>query len=383
MSLESSFWSEIVALRHTLHKNPELSGQEFDTVQRVRDFCKQYNPSEMIGLGETGLAVIYDSGNVGSTTMIRGDMDALPIQEVNEMAYTSIHEGVSHKCGHDGHTASLCALAKKLSEAPIQSGRVVLLFQPAEENGEGAQSILADPNFGKVQPDRVFAYHNLPGYPMHQVVYKKGVFTAAARSMLISLKGKTAHAAEPEMGINPAQAIVRILQLQHPLSCTDIDNEGFFLITPVFATLGDKAYGISAGYGEVHFTLRSFSNAVMDANIHRIQTEVQQIADEENIKVSIDWTESFDANENDPNLIEDLEKVVHQQRIDATVRETPFKWGEDFGLFTRKYPGYMFGIGSGENCPALHNPDYDFPDEILETALAVFEGLVRKYHGNK
>ena len=375
--MNQTLFNQLKNLRQTLHKYPEVSGNEFETKQRVLEFCNGLSPSEIIPLGKTGLAVIFNSNEPGETVLIRGDMDALPIREINTFEHASVFEAVSHKCGHDGHTAVLCGLASHLAEQPVKTGKVVLLFQPAEENGKGAQEIIDDDRFYENEPDWVFAFHNLPGYPLHQTVVREGAFTASAKSIIIKLDGKTSHAAEPELGYNPAQAIAEVIQYGMDIAVTAIDSDGFFLVTPVYLNMGEKAYGISAGHGEVHLTLRSFSNGVMDAQSSRIAAEAKAIAEKYHLKATIQWTEVFAANENNAEAVE-LIKQSAKQENGLAVRAQPFKWGEDFGLFTQRYKGAMFGIGSGENCPALHNPDYDFPDEIIPTAVEIFETITRK-----
>lgn len=375
--MDTSTFHLLRDFRRDLHQHPELSGEELRTQKKVIEFCEKLNPTLVQPLGNTGVAVVFDSHQEGETVLIRGDMDALPIQEVNTFEHASIQPEVSHKCGHDGHTTVLCGLAKLLSENPIEKGKVVLLFQPAEENGKGAQAILNDELFYQNEPDWVFAFHNLPGYPLHQVVVKEGAFTASTKSIIIKLKGKTSHAAEPELGYNPAKAMAEIIEESLSLAVTDIKSESFFLVTPVYLTMGEKAYGVSAGYGEVHLTLRSFSNAIMDAQSAQIAEKAKAIAATHQLQPIISYTEVFAANENNSEAVQLIKNSVENEK-QLTVRDQPFKWGEDFGLFTQKYKGAMFGIGSGEDSPALHNPDYDYPDEITPTAVNLFNSITRK-----
>lgn len=371
---------ELVILRKAIHQHPELSGQEHETRERVKAYCERFG-GEMIELGATGLAIVFDSGKSGDTVLFRSELDALPIKEINTFDYASVKEKVSHKCGHDGHTTVLCGLAQRLAAHPPESGKIVLLFQPAEENGKGAQEVLSDERFSSIEPDWVFAYHNLPGYPLKQVVYRTGAFTAAAKSIVVKLKGKTSHAAEPELGHNPASAIADILNYGNELTDADLDSDGFFLVTPVYVTMGEKAYGVSAGYGEVHLTLRSFSNAVMDARSHDLANKAEAIATKYSLNSDISWTEVFAANENNEQAVKLITEAAGTIGLDAISRPQPFKWGEDFGLFTQRYQGAMFGIGSGEACPALHNPDYDFPDEMIPEAVELFETIAKQILG--
>jgi len=193
--MEEATINDLITFRKDLHKHPEVSQKEKETQKRIINFLKEQGIDGQ-KIGGTGVMVKFDSKVEGKTVMLRSDHDALAIQEINEFDHKSQNEGVSHKCGHDGHTAIMCGVANYFHEHPIAKGKLVLIFQPAEENGEGAKAVLADSQFD-FTPDLVFALHNLPGYPLHQVVLKEGNFTAAAKTIIIKLDGKTAHAAEP------------------------------------------------------------------------------------------------------------------------------------------------------------------------------------------
>ncbi|MEQ6168588.1 amidohydrolase [Ekhidna sp. MALMAid0563] len=374
--MEETAVNDLIAFRKELHQHPEVSQKEKETQKRIIHFL---NESGINGkpIGGTGVFVMFDSGRDGKTIMLRSDHDALPIQEINDFEHKSLNDGVSHKCGHDGHTAIMCGVAKYFKENPISEGKLVLVFQPAEENGEGAKAVLADDQFD-FEPDLVFAMHNLPSYPLHQVVIKDKNFTTAAKSIIIKLSGKTSHAAEPELGINPAKAIAELIEMFERESEPELNKDDFALASPVHINMGEKSYGITAGYGEVHYTLRTWNSEVMKDFADRIVRRTEDIAKNHQLKLDISWTEEFDSNNNDPAPMEVIRKAIQMNGFDYFERERPFKWGEDFGLFTQKFPGAMFGIGSGEDCPALHNPDYDFPDEIIQTGINMFTTIVEK-----
>ncbi|MFT6867028.1 MAG: amidohydrolase [Cyclobacteriaceae bacterium] len=374
--MEKTFINKLAKFRRELHRNPEVSQNEFQTKKRILFFLKEIGVSETIEVGNTGLICVFDSGVEGKTVLIRGDIDALPIQEINTFAHRSTVEGVSHKCGHDGHAAILCGLAKRLIKEPLKSGRALLLFQPAEENGEGAKAVIHDPHF-VFKPDFVFALHNLPGYPLHQVVYKEGSFTAAAKSIILKLDGRTSHAAEPELGINPAAGISKLISMFQEVSNPDLSTSNFALATPIHIHMGELSYGISAGSAEVHYTLRTWNNEMMNQFSEVISRKALVICEEEKLKLTIDWTQEFSANQNHTDTTEYIVKAIEENKLSGSVRPYPFKWGEDFGLFTEKYKGAMFGIGSGEQCPALHNPDYDFPDALLTTGINMFYSILK------
>jgi len=370
--------SELIAFRKQLHSNPEVSGQEFETAQLVTPALKTYDPDETIdGLGGTGVLARYIHPQEGPTLMFRAELDALPIQEENEFEHKSQRMGVSHKCGHDGHMTILLGLANRLSQSAKVRGRTLLLFQPAEETGEGAQSVLCDSRMHTVEPDLAFALHNLPGYPLGTVVLRKGAFTASVKSLIIKLDGKTSHAAEPEHGVNPALAIAEIMQSVLSYNEPDIASEQFAIITPVHIRMGEIAYGVSAGHGEIHLTIRTFSPEVMKQLSNRILDLVKDKAEEHQLKLTTSWTNEFKANFNDDQAIQLIEKAAEQLGLAVTYRDHPLNWGEDFGAFTQSFSGAMFGLGSGMNHPALHNPDFDFPDALIEIGVNIFHTIAR------
>lgn len=364
-------------IRQHLHAHPEVSQKETNTQQFIKQQLLQLlEPSQIKEVGNTGLLIEFNSGKHGKTILLRADIDALPIQEINNFSHKSITDGVSHKCGHDGHTTIMMGVAEVLHHNKIKSGKVYLLFQPAEENGEGAKAVLADKNFPTEPIDYVFALHNLPGIKKGNVVTKEGPFTANVTSIIIKLNGKTAHAAEPEMGYNPSRVISKILNQTELETNNNPAQENFFLITPIHVNMGELAYGISAGYGEVHLTIRSWSPQLMKKKCDDLVNFINQEASKDNLEVALSWTQEFFANINHKEATNQIEEAAKQLEINFEKLQNPFKWGEDFGLFTQKYPGAMFGIGSGENCPALHNPDYDYPDDITETGVKMFTQLI-------
>ena len=169
--------NELISLRKELHKHPEVSGGEKHTAERIASFIRRFEPSQIIeGLGGHGLAAIYQWGNGLPPVSIRCELDALPIQEVNSFAHVSIHDEVSHKCGHDGHMTMVAGLCPWLKDANFNNGSVVLLFQPAEEIGVGAQSVINDKKFDQLSPDFSVALHNIPGRPMHEVILPQKSF---------------------------------------------------------------------------------------------------------------------------------------------------------------------------------------------------------------
>jgi amidohydrolase len=283
---------------------------------------------------------------------------------------------VSHKCGHDGHLATVMGVARLVSQNKPKRGKVYLLFQPAEETGTGAQAMLEDPAFN-ITPDYVFAYHNVPGHPLGQVIFRHGAVTASVRSLIIKLSGKTSHAAEPEFGISPAMAIARLITIFDNLSNNDMERTDFRVITVVHVNMGEVAYGVAPGYGEIHLTIRTWTETEMTSLVNEIVQDVSQIAGVQKLTYELEWVEIFVSNLNDPEAVNMLEDAAVRGSCEFRHAEHPFKWGEDFGHFTAKFKGAFFCVGGGEDHPALHNPDYDFPDEILGVALKMFTGVLQ------
>lgn len=373
MEYYNQYLDRLIALRKELHQYPEISGKEVMTAQRILSFLEQFPPDEIItNLGNTGVAALYKAKKTGKKVLFRAELDALAIDEDKKLAHHSLNKGVSHKCGHDGHMVILCGLAIQLHHKRPETGTVILLFQPSEEDGSGAQKVIADEKFSKLEPDYVLALHNLPGYTKNQIVVKNNTFSCAVSSIVIQLKGIVAHAAEPENGVNPALAIASVISEFNQYIQPDIAQKEYCLITPIYIQMGEKAYGVSAGAAEVHFTVRSDSNERMKSIVTLLEETVKKIATANQLGYAIDWLQTFQANENTPEVVDYVRKAAQSHNLELLEKETAFSWGEDFGLFSRKYPGAMFGIGSGTETAALHHPDYDFPDDILSAGIRVF-----------
>ena len=371
---------KLIQLRRHLHANPEIANDEKNTAEVLIQHITRYNPDKIIeGIGGYGIAFIFKSEQPGPTILIRAELDALPIIEECELDHKSKNHGISHKCGHDGHMTILAGLAAIISEEKLKKGRVIILFQPAEEIGEGAERIINDEKFNEIKPDFAFALHNLPGYPMHEIIIKQNTFAAASIGMKIILKGKTSHAAHPEDGISPSMAVAQIIQKFNSLIDT-IKNKNldFGLITIIHVNIGKKAFGTSPGHAEVYATLRANS----DENLEMIKSDcvqaVKQISKDENLKTEIEWTEAFPATVNNAEAAGIVKNAARQLNLSVNEIETPFRWTEDFGHFTKTSKAALFGLGAGTEVPQLHNPDYDFPDELIPSGINMFHQIIKQ-----
>lgn len=366
---------KLVALRKALHSRPELSGSESGTASAIEDFIALLNPEvSQGGIGGHGVLFAFKGSEPGPTVMFRCELDALPIEEVNEFAYRSKNPGASHKCGHDGHMAAICALAILISERRPKCGRVILLFQGEEETGQGAAAMMKDPKFAPFRPDFAFSLHNLPGHPLGRVLVKPGSFCCASRGLIITLQGKTSHAAHPEDGISPMQAMCAIMTELSDLSRPSASGDAFRLATIVHCSLGEKTFGTSPGLGQIFVTLRTETDTTMDQLIDETISLIKGSASRNRLDVTFDWRDIFSATENHPQATELIVKCARKRGAETIIMERPHRWSEDFGQFTAQCKGAMFALGAGEQTPQLHNPDYDYPDALIfESALLFYD----------
>lgn len=368
---------EIIKLRQELHQHPEISNNEYTTSERIINDVEKYKPDEVIKLGKTGVAFVFNGKRKGKTIVFRSELDALPIKEKSGVAYTSVNDHVAHSCGHDGHMAILTGFIKKISENRPESGRIVMLFQPAEEIGTGALEIVENPKFIALNPDYIFALHNVPGFEKHNIVLKNNSFASASTGMTVTLTGKTSHAAEPQDGISPADAISEIIKNLHLIRDNKTPFKDFVLLTIIHIQLGEIAFGTSPGYAELRVTLRAFENEDMDLLTQKCEKMISEIANSEKLDYSITYSEAFPATVNNDSCVRIVEQSAKDMGLKIQTIDTPFKWSEDFGYFSGKYDACYFGLGSGINQPQLHNPDYDFPDDIIETGVNIFFSIYK------
>ncbi len=381
-TIEPHDLNRLIELRRTLHRYPEISNQEVRTADRVVGFLEETGPDRIVrGIGGEGVAALYRGREDGPIVMIRCELDALPIRETNDSPHRSSVPDVSHKCGHDGHMAIVSGLALLLGRRRPGRGGVLLLYQPAEETGEGAARVLADPKFGEIEPDLVYTLHNLPGYPSGTVLLREGIIASASKGLIVRLVGAPSHAAHPDEGKNPALAACQILQGLVALPATHTAFGHSSLITPIHLRVGQPAFGTSAGEGVVMVTLRSHRNDVMEKLCSASVEFARGIAAVHGLGVETTWTEEFPAVVNNSDCVEVVREAARRSGLPVIPVDVPFSWSEDFGRFTLRYPGALFGLGAGEEHPQLHTGNYDFPDELITKGIDVFHGLVRLHCG--
>lgn len=367
----------LVALRHDLHRHPDLSGDEGQTARRIVGFLKQGAPDHIIGnLGGHGVAAIYDGVQDGPTVMFRAELDALPIQERSSAAHQSGRAGVAHLCGHDGHMAILAGLGRSLSESPLRTGRVVLLFQPAEETGEGARAVLADPRFASLRPDWAFALHNMPGVALGHVAVAAGPAACASVGVRVRLRGREAHAAQPETGLSPAPVVQRLLEWVQQFQGQQSGTQ-WRLATLCHVHMGQPAFGISPAQAEIWITLRTITDAALGAFEQDLCQLVETQALHHGLDAQISRHDHFNASINNPAAAAIVARACAKLNMPKGDFALPMRASEDFGAFGDVTRTGLFFLGAGLHAPSLHNPDYDFPDALIAPAVQLFRTILQ------
>lgn len=366
--------NRLIELRHKIHQYPELSGQEIQTAKTVTEFLKTIGVKEIkTGIAGNGILAVIEGTETGKSILFRCELDALPINEENDLNYSSNRPGKAHLCGHDGHIVILLGLAERLIKIKhLIKGRVVLLFQPAEETAQGAYQIIQDPEFKKLEIDHAIALHNIPGYPHGSIILRKHSFASASRGMIIKLKGQTSHAGEPHNGKPPTLAMTGIIDHLIGLPNMVIPYSNRSMVTVISAKLGEKAFGTSPGYAEIMATLRAGSAKDITTLISKAEKAVDCFCSLSDLKSDITYTEVFPVTINDNDLTEKVKKAALKLNRQVIWLDIPFSWSEDFGYFSQEIPSVFFGLGSGLDQPKLHNPDYDFPDDIIDSGIEIF-----------
>lgn len=372
--LSNSDITELMDFRHKLHRTPELSGHESITAETVRTVLTKSNPDELItDLGGHGVAAIYLGAHPGPTVMLRCELDALPIAELGDVSYKSKIAGMGHLCGHDGHMAILAGVARWLGRNRPPKGRVILLFQPAEETGAGAQKVIADPRFESIRPDYAFSLHNYPGIPLGQATVVAGPMNCASRGMKIQLTGRTAHAAEPENGLSPCLAISELITgltaLKRGANSAD---KAFTLATVTHVNSGEETFGIAPGAGEIWVTLRTQLDDGMRQLVDDAEALVRSVAQTHSLHAKISYHEVFTHCVNDPEATKMLTDAFTAEGISYSTGDLPLRASEDFGKFADCAKSAMFLLGSGTGVANLHNPDFDFPDALIPIGGRIF-----------
>lgn len=369
---------QLTALRHDLHRHPELSGAEGKTAARIANLVAASRPDQIIPqLGGHGVAAVWTMPTPGPTVMFRAELDALPIHETSTHDHISLTPGTAHLCGHDGHSVTLLALARLIHRAPPACGRVMLMFQPAEETGAGARAVMRDPAFAPLKPDYAFSLHNMPGLPFGHARLTEGVFSCASRGLHITLTGRTAHASQPETGVSPALAMAELIPALMALAPAGPMTPDFRLLTICHARLGEPAFGIAPGVAEILITLRTRTDGPMLELEAQARAVIDRIALRNGLAVSIDTHDVFSATVNTPTAAHHMATALAALNIPVSDENLPMRPSEDFGAFGDAGAKLcMILLGAGMNVAALHNPDYDFADALMPLGARLFYRLM-------
>ena len=392
MTLQSAIearLSQAADLRHRLHRIPELAFQEFKTAELIRTELDGLGIKHIDGVADAPTATIALIGDTSKPCVaLRADIDALPILEVTGLPYASIYSGRMHACGHDGHTATLvsvAAISKNIqNELPVC---VKLIFQPAEEEGGGAERLVrAGVLDGRIGPvvKAIFGLHGWPGLPLGTVASKPGVLLAATDVFKATITGKGCHGAYPHMGIDPIVAASEIvLNLQQIVSRNVDPTEPALVTVGVFRA--GTASNVIPDQATIEGTARTItdaSRAQMKSLIHR---RISSVAAAAGCTANIDWIEGYPATINDPAMTDFVAKTAREvfgaSRYFSAAR--PSMGGEDFSYYLQKVPGCFFMVGvdapDGKQPTALHSDRYDFSDGSLAVGMRMFLELVRNF----
>lgn len=357
-------------LRHDLHQHPELSNQESWTKQYLIAFLRANTSLEIVDKGAWFYA-IYHAGKDKKNIAFRADFDALSMQETINIPYASQFSGVSHKCGHDGHAASLAGFALEIDQQGSDKN-IYFLFQHAEETGEGAVQcavIIKEYNI-----EEIFSYHNRSGMIFKSVNIIDGTCFCASKGMIIHMEGQPAHASEPEKGTNPAFAIAKIIDAIPGFISSD-NNTGMVLCTVIQVNIGERAFGVSASKGELLLTIRALYETELDKLQKNLEDFAVRQAANYNLNVSFSYQEGFPETVNYKESSDKIRQVCKIKGFRLSEMKEAFRASEDFGHYLKLTKGAICFIGNGVEYPPLHSYEYDFPDEIIETAVELFKGI--------
>ena len=365
----------VAAIRRDIHAHPELCFEEQRTSDLIAQELTAWGIPIHRGLGKTGVVGIVKNGTSGRAVGLRADIDALPMTEHNHFAHASRHPGKMHACGHDGHTAMLLAAAKYLSANRNFDGTVYLVFQPAEEGGGGAREMIRDGLFKLFPMEAIFGAHNWPGMSVGQFALRPGPCYASSNEFKITIRGKGAHGAMPHLGVDPvpvAAALVQAFQTIISRNKRPIDT-GVISVTMIHT---GEATNVIPESCVMEGTVRTFTTEVLDLIEARMQAMSLSIAEAYGCSVDFAFSRNYP-----PTINHDAETAFARRVLGEVVGPEnvvdfePTMGAEDFSYYLQKIPGCYFMIGNGDGAHRegghglgpcmLHNPSYDFNDDLI------------------
>jgi len=375
---------EIVQIRQSIHRHPELAYEEQETAALVADRLRAWGFEVVTGVGGTGVVGSLHAGTGTKSIGVRADMDALPIQEQTGKPYASEYPGKMHACGHDGHTAMLLGAAKYLGRTRNFNGTLRLYFQPAEEAGydSGAQRMIEDGLFQRFPCDAVFGMHNHPGRPQGEFLLRKGAFMSAADKVTINVRGIGGHGARPHLAVDPIVVAASIVLILQTVVSRNVDPTQTAVVTVGTLHAGD-AYNVIPEFAKLELTVRSFNPQVRQLLRHRIEELVQKQAESFGASVEIDYQLGYPVLVNSDAETSFAAEVARELVGGAQVNDAfdLVPASEDFAFMLQQRPGCFLRLGNGvgEGGCAVHNPGYDFNDENVPVGAAFWARLVERY----
>jgi hippurate hydrolase len=372
---------EVAAWRRDMHAHPEILFEVHRTAAGVAERLKAFGCDEVVtGIGKTGVVGVIRGrkGASGALKVIglRADMDALPMDEETNLPYRSTNPGKMHACGHDGHTAMLLGAAKYLAETRNFAGTAVVIFQPAEEGGGGGREMVKDGLMERFGIEEVYGMHNYPGIPVGDFALRPGPLLAAADRILIEIEGQGAHAAKPHTGVDTVLVGAQIINNIQSIVARNVDpiKSGLISICQFHAGSADNVIPRTA---ILRGTARSLLPEVRDILENRLREVVEHTAAAYGAKAKLTYRRDYPVTSNHERQTEFAAsvagEVVGTNRVDANT--PPLMGGEDFSFMLQARPGAFIFIGNGDSA-GLHNPAYDFNDEVIPVGASFWARLV-------
>ena len=368
------------AWRRDIHKHPELGFQEDRTATKVAGLLGDFGVEVHTGIGTTGVVGVLRKGAGEQAIGLRADIDALPIQEANTFAHRSIHDGVFHGCGHDGHTAMLLAAARHLAESGEFDGTVYFIFQPSEEDGRGALSMIEDGLFERFPMQAVYGMHNMPGVPAGHFAVRKGAIMTSEDIFVITIEGRGGHASMPDRAIDPVVIGAEVIMALQSIASRSVAPQDWGVVS-VTEVLTDGARNVIPSTVTIKGDCRAMSPETRNLIETRMREIVDGISSAHGAEGSVEYRNDFVVTVNSPAeteaAIAAARKVAGEPAVDPDC--PPCSASEDFARMLQVIPGCYILIGNGldGHCGAtLHNPNYDLNDEILTVGADYWVSLV-------
>ncbi|MGR4038148.1 M20 aminoacylase family protein [Pseudomonas sp. 910_21] len=372
--------SDLRAIRQDIHAHPELGFEEQRTSALVARCLEEWGYEVHTGVGRTGVVGVLRNGTGTRTLGLRADMDALPIIENTGASYSSRHGGCMHACGHDGHTTILLGAARYLAATRAFDGTLNLIFQPAEEGQGGAEAMLADGLLERFPCDALFGLHNMPGLPAGHLGFREGPMMASQDLLEVIVEGVGGHGSMPHLAVDPLVAAASMVMALQTVVARNIDAQEAAVVT-VGALQAGEAANVIPQQALLRLSLRALNAPVREQMLERVKAIIQTQAESFGCSVSIDHRPAYPVLINSPEETEFARRVgVELVGAEAVNGNTPKLMGsEDFGWMLQRCPGSYLFIGNGVAQPMVHNPGYDFNDDILLTGAAYWGALAESW----